>query len=229
MTCSCRKIAALAMVLFAALSLRAQPSGGPYGPIHQTYTVPKNAAHVFYVAPNGRAENAGRALDDPTSLEAAIASAVTDDVIVLRGGTYRTGGLLVNQGITLQPYADEHPVIKGTMVATNWEGLRDNVWRTTWPTLFPQKPADWWRREREGMRTPLHRFNNDMVFFDGRFLQSAGWEGELNTNNYSIDYDHTNVFLGQNPTNHVVEITAFDSALIRTIKEVHGKNPTARG
>ena len=217
------------IVVSAVLSAHAQPSGGPYGPIHQTYTVPKNAAHVFYVAPEGKAENAGRTLDDPTSLDAAIASAVTDDVIVFRGGTYRTGGLVVNQGVTLQPFADERPIIKGTMIATNWEGLRDNVWRTTWPTLFPQKPADWWRREREGMRTPQHKFNNDMVFFDGRFLQSAGWEGELNTNNFSIDYDHTNVFVGQNPTNHVVEITAFDSALIRTTRDVHGKKSDGKG
>ena len=50
----------------------------------------------------------------------------------MRGGTYRTGGLRLNQGITLQPYADERPVLKGTRVATEWEALRNNVWRTSW-------------------------------------------------------------------------------------------------
>ena len=58
--------------------------------------------------------------------------------------------------------------------------------------------------------TPLHRFNNDMVLVDGRALQSAGWEGELDTNSYSIDYEHGHVFLGIDPTNHVIEITVFD-------------------
>jgi parallel beta-helix repeat protein len=129
----------------------------------------------------------------------------------------------------MQPYANEHPVLKGTQVATNWEALHDNVWRTSWPRLFPQKPADWWQRDQEGMRTPLHRFNNDMVLVEGRALQSAGWEGELDTNSYSIDYEHGHVFLGINPTNHVIEITVFESALTRTTGEVHGKKSDGKG
>ena len=72
---------------------RAQPSGGPYGPIPQTYQLPDKAAHVYYVAPDGKAEAPGTTLAEPTTLEAAIARVVTGDAIVLRGGTYRTGGL----------------------------------------------------------------------------------------------------------------------------------------
>jgi len=224
----------LSAVLQAATSSHAQPSGGPYGPIRQTYTAPKDAARVYYVSPDGKADIAGASLEDPTTLGSAIARAVTGDAVVLRGGTYRTGNLEFNQGITLQPHADERPILKGTHVATAWEPLRDNVWRTSWPALFPEKPADWWRRNREGMRTPLHRFNNDMVFVDGRALQSAGWEGELTTNNFSIDYENGHVFLGFDPANHLIEITAFDSALVRTTAEVHGRQsdrvgPVIRG
>ena len=36
----------------------AQPSGGPYGPIDQRYEVPK-AAHVYFVAPDGKPDAAG--------------------------------------------------------------------------------------------------------------------------------------------------------------------------
>ncbi|MBE2215113.1 MAG: right-handed parallel beta-helix repeat-containing protein, partial [Opitutaceae bacterium] len=153
----------------------------------------------------------------------------TRDVLVLRGGVYRTGGLVLNQGITLQPHADEQPVLKGTRVATEWEALRDGVWRTRWSTLFPQKPADWWRRNREGMRTPLHRFNNDMVFVDGRSLLSAGWEGELDADTFYIDYEGGWVYLGADPAGKVVEITAHDSALVRTTGEVHGKKSDKKG
>src|SRR5687768_4110212 len=87
-------------------ALLAQPSGGPYGPLPQTYEVPKGAAHVYYVAPDGRAEAAGASLDAPTTLESAIAKVVTGDAIILRGGTYRIGGLFLNQGVTIQPYRD---------------------------------------------------------------------------------------------------------------------------
>jgi parallel beta-helix repeat protein len=68
-----------------------------------------------------------------------------------------------------------------------------------------------------------------MVFVDGRMLQSAAWEGELNSTNFFIDYERTNVFLGFNPANHVIEITAFDSALVRTIADVHGKKSDGKG
>ena len=224
-----RSIGVIVLALCGMLTARAQPSGGPYGPLPQRYEVPADARHVFYVAPNGAAERPGATPELPTTLEAAIERVVTGDAIILRGGVYRTGGLRLNQGITLQPYADEQPVLKGTQVATPWEALRENVWRTSWKTLFPEKPADWWRRHREGMRTPLHRFNNDMVFVDGRALQSAGWEGELTQDNYSIDYEHGHVFLGFEPAGHVIEITVHNSALVRTTADVHGKKSDGRG
>jgi hypothetical protein len=217
------------LLMEMALSASAQPSGGPYGPVRQTYTVPADAAHVYFVSPDGTTNASGVQLNDPTTLASAIARVVTGDVIVLRGGTYRIGDLKVNQGVTLQPYGDECPVLKGTRVATEWKALRDDVWCARWATLFPQKPADWWRREREGMRTPLHRFNNDMVFVDGRALQSAGWEGELDTNTFSINYEDGNVFIRTAPSNHVVEITAFDSAIVRTTRDVHGKKSDGKG
>jgi hypothetical protein len=233
------KLARAAILVVAGLpasisSVSAQPPGGPYGPVQQTYVVPAQAPHVYYVAPDGKPDAQGASLAESTTIESAISRVVTGDAIILRGGTYRTGNLVLNQGVTLQPYAGEHPVLKGTRVATAWEPLRDHVWRTPWKTLFPMRPADWWQRGREGMRTPLHRFNNDMVFVDGEMLQSAGWEGALDEHSYSIDYEGGYVYIGVDPTKRLVEITAFDSALIRTTGQVHGKTsdrkgPTIRG
>ncbi len=227
-------LACLVLLWSQAAPGQAQPSGGPYGPIPQTYQVPRDAPHVYYVAPDGRADAPGTTLSQPTTLEAAIERVVTGDAIVMRGGTYRTGGLVLNQGITLQPYADERPVLKGTQVANKWEALRGNLWRTSWKRLFPSKPQGWWRREREGMRTPLHRFNNDMVFVDGELLRSAGWEGEVDAHSFYIDYDSGHVYIGVDPKDRLVEITAWDSALVRTAQPCHGKTndrkgPTIRG
>jgi hypothetical protein len=129
----------------------------------------------------------------------------------------------------MQPYADEHPVLKGTQVAGKWEPLRNNLWRTSWQRLFPSKPADWWQRDREGMRTPLCRFNNDMVFVDGELLKTVGWEGEVDAHTYSIDYENGQVFIGVDPAKHLVEITAFDSAIVRTTGACHGKTSDGRG
>jgi len=207
----------------------AQPSGGPYGPIRQTYSLPKAVAAVYYVAVDGQADRPGCSLDQPTTLESAMERANSGDAIILRGGTYRTGHLMLNQGILLQPFRDERPVLKGTMVAANWTNLGNGLWTTSWSHLFPSKPAGWWQRNREGKKTPLHRFNNDMVFIDGVLLQSAGWEGEVDGNSFYIDYDAGLVYIGVDPADHLVEITAYDAALMRTVFEVHGKKPDHRG
>jgi hypothetical protein len=224
----CRCCLFLSSLLFVAAPGYGQPSGGPYGPIDQRYEIPK-AAHVYYVAPDGKADSPGTALEQPTTLEAAIEHVVTGDAIVMRGGLYRTGGLSLNQGITLQPYADERPILKGTEVATKWEALRNNVWKISWNRLFPAAPLGWWQRDREGIRTPLHRFNNDMVFVDGELLKSVGWEGELDAHSFYIDYKSGSVYIGVDPTNRLVEITAFDSALVRTSSPVHGKASDHKG
>ena len=216
------------LLMYVAALAAAQPSGGPYGPIDQRYEIPK-AAHVYFVAPEGKAESPGTSLDQPTTLESAIDRVVTGDAIILRGGVYRTGGLTLNQGVTIQPYADERPILKGTQIATTWEALRNNVWRTSAKPLFPAAPLGWWQRNREGMRTPLHRFNNDMVFVDGEMLRSEGWEGALDAHSFYIDYNNGYVYIGVDPTNKQVEITAFDSALVRTSAPVHGKTSDHQG
>jgi hypothetical protein len=221
--------ALLAAALLASLPAQAQPSGGPYGPIQQHYEIPRGATHVYYVAPDGQADASGTTLEKPTTLEHAIEQVVTGDAIVLRGGTYRTGGLTLNQGITIQPYADELPVLKGTQVATNWVAQSNGLWRISWPRLFPAKPQGWWQRDREGRRTPPHRFNNDMVFVDGEMLTAVGWEGEIDEHSYYIDYETGQVYVGVDPTKHLIEITAFDSALVRTTADCHGKASDRKG
>jgi parallel beta-helix repeat protein len=216
-------------VIFISSHLIAQPSGGPYGPIRQKYDLPKVKGKIYYVAPDGKAEEPGQKLDRPTTIEAAIERVVTGDAIVMRGGIYRTGELLLNQAITIQPYADEQPVLKGTLVATKWEKLKNGLWSTSWNRLFPSKPLSWWRRAWHGRETPLYLFNNDMVFMDGKFLQAVGWEGEIDANSYTIDYEAGVVYVGTEPNNRQVEITAFNGGLTRTTKDCHGKSPDNRG
>jgi parallel beta-helix repeat protein len=211
-------------MMCTTLQMTAQPSGGPYGPILQKYDLPKVKGKIYFVAPDGKTDVTGETVANPTTIESAIERVKTSDAIVMRGGTYRTGKLILNQGITIQPYEDEQPVLKGTYIADKWENLGNGLWTTKWSRLFPSKPQDWWRRNREGKYTPPYRFNNDMVFIDGKFLQAVGWEGEVNENTYFIDYDSGTVYIGVDPANKLVEITAFDAAIIRTTRDVHGKS-----
>ena len=224
----------LLSLILTAIPLLAQPSGGPYGPIQQTYELPDVTGTIYYVASDGKSDQSGEELSNPTTIEAAIEKVKTGDAIVMRGGTYRTGNLVFNQGITILPYKDEQPVLKGTQVAKDWQKQENGLWVTKWEHLFPSKPDSWWRRYRHGSDVPQHRFNNDMVFVDGRFLQSVGWEGELDENSYYIDYETGMVYISVDPTDKLIEITAFNVGLLRTIKDVHGKTsdkigPVIRG
>jgi parallel beta-helix repeat protein len=219
----------LTIVCLAGFNLMAQPSGGPYGPVYVKYTLPAVLGKIYFVSVDGQQNEPGTTFDKPTTLEAAIERVVTDDAIIMRGGTYRTGNLLLNQGIIIQPYADEQPVLKGTLVATEWKDLGNGLWTTHWDHFFPSAPADWWQRERQGKQTPLYRFNNDMVFVDGKFLQAVGWEGDVTENTYYIDYTAGLVYIGADPVKHMVEITAYDAALVRVKGECHGKTSDHKG
>ncbi|MBX3738258.1 MAG: right-handed parallel beta-helix repeat-containing protein [Candidatus Didemnitutus sp.] len=225
-----RRVVLLATLFLASFAnwAWAQPSGGPYGPQQVHYAVPAQG-RVFYVAADGRVEADGATLEEPTTLAAAIARAVTGDTVVLRGGTYRTGGLLLSQGIILQPFAEERPILKGTEIAVDWGKVADGRWRTKWTKLFPAAPADWWRRERHEKLTPLHRFNNDMVFVDGELLASVGKPDELAPGTFFVDYENAWVYVGTDPASKTVEITAHDSALVRTMGAAHGKANDRRG
>ena len=216
-------------IIFSSVPSPAQPSGGPYGPIQKTYDVPKGPGKIFYLAIDGKAEESGEILARPTTLEAVVEHVKTGDVIVLRGGIYRTGNLILNQGITMQPYADEQPVLKGTFIAAEWKILGNGLWKTSWSHLFPAKPDTWWSRDRFGKETPLCRFNNDMVFVDGKFLEAVSREGEVTENSYYIDYDAGQVYIGVDPTKRLVEITAFNVALKRITGECHNKTSDHKG
>ncbi|HEX2935015.1 MAG TPA: right-handed parallel beta-helix repeat-containing protein [Bacteroidales bacterium] len=219
----------LAVFAISSQVAMAQPSGGPYGPIKQKYELPKGTGKIYYVAPNGKADAPGDQLAQPTSIEAAIKKAGTGDAIIMRGGTYRTGNLTFNQGITIQPYADEQPVLKGTLEAKEWKQEGEGLWSTKWKTLFPATYESWWRRDTEEKYTPLHRFNNDVVFIDGKFLQSAGSIAELNNNTFYVDYRTKTIYIKQDPKYHSIEITAFRKAIFRTIAECNGKKSDGIG
>ncbi len=223
------KISIYVFFLLFSLTVRAQPSGGPYGPVRQTWQIPETDGMIYYVAPDGKKEAKGATLSDPTTIEEAIVRVKTGDIIIMRGGTYRTGNLILNQGITIQPYSDEQPVMKGAYVVDKWRSLGNGLWTTKWEYLFPSKPANWWQRDRNGKSTPIHRFNDDMVFVDGKYLQSAGYEGEVDEDSFYIDYESGLVYIGADPEDKLVEITAFNIALHRITGECNGKISDHKG
>ena len=206
-----------------------EPNKSAYGPQDITWELPHITGTIHFVSPDGNPQSEGRDINSPTTIEAAVSRVVSGDAIVMRGGIYRTGNLTFNQGIIIQPYGNERPVLNGTLVATDWRPVSDSLWYTPWDRLFPGTPEPWWRAEREEQFTPLHRFNNDHVFIDGQFLQSVGSRDEVCKATFFVDYDAGRVYIGANPAGRLVEITAYRKAIFRTIADVHGKQCDGRG
>lgn len=216
-------------LLLLCVPIFAAPHTGPYGPVAHTYALPQIQGRLWFVSPEAPDDSPGDALTRPTSLDQALSQAASADAIILRGGTYRTGSLTTNQGPLLQPYLDEKPLIKGTRVAKDWIRQRNGLWRCHWETLFPAAPADWWARDSVGAVTPRHRFNNDLVFVDGRRLRSAGWEGELDQDSFYIDYEAGQIYLAIDPTDKCIEVTAHDGAITRSTRTLNGRAPDSQG
>lgn len=224
-----RSLIVLSIFITASYNIHSQPSGGPYGPIKQKYELPVVKGKTYYVAPNGKDESEGNNIDYPTTIESAIKRVVSGDVIIMRGGIYRTGNLTFNQGITIQPYDDEQPIIKGTLIATDWKKVSDSLWYTNWEYFFPAGPEDWWHKEKEEKHTPLHRFNNDAVFVNGKFLESAGNVECVDTDSFYVDYNDKKIYIGVDPKDKLIEITAFRKAIYRTTDECYGRKSDGRG
>ncbi len=92
----------------------------------------------YYVAPasgQGSDGNDGKSLGTPfLTIQRAVHAAGAGDVVNVRGGTYResvdamTGGESEEKPLTVQAYAKEVPVIKGSDVVTNWTLYKGSIW-----------------------------------------------------------------------------------------------------
>jgi hypothetical protein len=136
-------------------------------------------------------------------------------VIVLRGGVYRTGDLAFNRKITIQPYLNERPVIKGSKIANGWV-KRGDYWVTEWDSLFPNDPPEWYNPKRHG---PPCVYNDDLVIIDGEMCRPVGEPSELDPGKFYFDYAAGEVYICEDPAGKTVEITAYRYGFVRNHDE----------
>ncbi len=172
---------------------------GPFGPQEKTYNVPAGA---IFVAANGLSTASGSSADSPTTLPTAIGKVTTGSVIVLRGGTYHVGNMVFNKRITIQPYLNEKPVIKGSSVAATWTQEGAN-WSTPWNTLFKIPEPGWY----DASFGPRCYWWGDMVFINGASRVPVMNLTDLASGKFYIDYTAKKVYIAENPAGKTVEIT----------------------
>ena len=178
----------------------AQRSGGPYGPIPQTYAVPK-AVHVYYVAPDGKPQAAGngtRRGHDPGD---------GDREGRLRGRDRDARRDLPHGRPAAEP-GNHAPAVPGRASRPQGDPRGDRVaapCATTCggpPGRRCSRPGPWVGGSATA-RARARRSTASTTTWSSstaRLLQSAGWEGELDEASFYVDYESGHVYIGADPS-----------------------------
>ena len=176
------------------------------------YAIPAGA---YFVSNAGSDYNSGTQASPWLTVGHAISQAPSGSTIVLRGGTYREGGLSVSgKQLTLQSYPHEQAWLKGSAVITGWTQAGNCWMHTGWPTQFnyltdtrtldPNHPLAGWP---------------DMVFVNGASLTCAhapnatGGQGSVGSGTFYIDYTNKTIYIGNNPVGATVEVAQYQNGL----------------
>lgn len=191
---------------FSQAQVRRPPTAPAVWQGRQTsYPIPTGA---IFVAPTGDSRNSGQTADAPTTLERAVALAPVGGTLVLRGGTYRGVSLSLTKKLTLQAFAGEIPMLKGSVVVTQWvrEG---NAWRHNgWNASFPPNVARVYLDPKYPMAG--HR---DMVFLNDAALIQVASAAELKPGAFWVHAVTKTLWIGDDPTGKTVEATAYGTAI----------------
>lgn len=104
-----------------------------------------HAQQTYYVATNGSDIASGLSTNTPfLTLQKALDTVGPGDTILMRGGTYRGRAQATQNGtaaqpITLQAYSNEVPVLKGSIMVTNWTLHSGAIWKRTGWTNWSQQ------------------------------------------------------------------------------------------
>ena len=92
---------------------------------------------IYYVSVNGNDCNDGTKNAPFKTINRAASVAVAGDTVRVFSGTYRewvdpkNGGTSEHNRIIYEAAEGEHPIIKGSEIITDWEKVKDTVWKKT--------------------------------------------------------------------------------------------------
>lgn len=161
-----------------------------------TYIPPSGA---YYVSTTGSDSANGQSAPWAT-IGHALSTAPAGSTIVIHGGTYREGEYYIYNGFTLQPYYTDSVTIKGSVVVTSWVAT-GSIWKSTgWTYQFTDDTDP----NAINPSYPLAG-HPDQVFFDGIPLTLVANQAAVGPGKFYVDYPTSTLYIGNNPTGHVVE------------------------
>ena len=179
------------------------------------YAIPTGA---YFVSNAGSDSNPGTQASPWLTVGDAISAVPSGSTIVLRGGTYRGGGLNVSgKQLTLQGYPHEQAWLKGSAIVTGWTQFGNCWMHTGWTTHFGYS-NDTYMSQMIGPNHPLAGWP-DMVFVNGVLLTCAhapnatGGQASVRPGTFYIDYANKTIYIGNNPSGAIVEVVQYQNGL----------------
>ena len=166
------------------------------------YAYPTNA---LFVSPTGSDTAAGTLAAPLQTLGAAVAKAAAGATIVLRAGTYREKLGIVSKRLTIQPYPHEQVWLKGSQVVSSWQPQGSTWVASNWTAQFCQTCA------APSVIDPAYPNAGlpDQVFVDGVPQDQVSSAAAVVPGTFFVDYSSSTIVLGSDPTNHLVEASAY--------------------
>lgn len=172
------------------------------------YPVPDGA---LFVAPGGSDGAAGTQDAPLATLGRALEEAAAGGTVVLRGGMYREGDLLITKPLTVQPYPGEQVRLRGSDVLGGFRA-EGGVWvKDGWTTTFPLATTLGCDPDHcldEEYPEADHR---EMVFVDGQPLRQVLSRAAVEDGTFFVGGGQ--LVLGADPAGGTVEATVRDGGL----------------
>lgn len=192
------------------------------------YELPVDA---LYVSPSGDNDDEGGVGDPLRTIKAAMKRVVSGGTIVLRAGEYHEKVTIPEgKSITVQSYPGEAAWLDGSRVVDGW-AVAGEYWSVAWDLVFDSSPT--YSRGVEDNAEEHWQFINpehpmaahpDQVWVDGERLLQAGSLADLHSESFYLDEGSERLYLGSDPTGHVVRVSALQRAL-----SIRAADVTVRG
>jgi hypothetical protein len=214
-------LAVAALVSCSPTKTRYAPNGvgaGAY-PIGSTsYAVPGDAK---FVSTSGNDNADGSSSSPWRTLDKAVHTVPSGSTVVMRGGTYNEQVIVpAERRVTIQPYPGEAVWMSGSQLVSGWVADGGDWRKDGWTARF----------NHDNLPTPLvdphfpMAGHPDQAWIDGRRLDQVGSRAEVRPGTFFVDEGASQLWIGDNPTNHSVEATVLAEGL-----EVRSAGSVVRG
>ena len=164
--------------------------------------------HAYYVSTNGLDANPGSPSLPFLTIQRAVDVAVSGETVYVQGGDYREAVTVTKSGIAIEAHTNESPVIKGSVLQTEWTLYDGAIWKTTFDVKPQQVFVDDVPLKMIGYPNRFHETNQ----YGALFCKLYGTNlVDLFAGSFFYETNNSTLYVwlsdSTTPSNHIVEVS----------------------